>query len=114
MGDTGCFYIYDLFENSEDRFVEKRVNTARDKKHASADKMKEILESIKDADVLVAQQKSPNFMNIASKTKYQPVVVGAGTIPEILTVLHRSFQEIHGYVTRRKNGEFFSTIPELE
>lgn len=114
MGDTECFYIYDLFENSENRFVEKRINIAKDMEHAKADKMKAIIKSIKDADVFVAQQKSPNFINIANKTKHQPVVVKSEKISDILTVLDGSFQEIHGYIRRRKSGECFDTIPELK
>ena len=51
---------------------------------------------------------------IANKTKHQPVVVGADKISDILVVLNNSFQEIHDYVARRKNGEVFRTIPELK
>ena len=113
MGDTECFYIYDLFENSESKFIEKRTNFAKDLEHAKADKMKEIIKLVNDVDVFVAQQKSPNFINIAKKTKYQPVVVKAEKISDVLIVLNKSFQEIYSYITRRKNGEFFDTIPEL-
>ena len=113
MGDTDYFYIYDLMENSESKFIEKRVNIAKDMEHAKADKMKEIIKLVKDAHIFVAQQKSPNFIRIANKTKHQPVVVSADKISDILVVLNNSFLEIHGYVARRKNGEVFRTIPEL-
>jgi len=113
MGDTDCFYIYDLMENSESKFIEKRVNIAKDMEHAKADKMKEIIKLVKDAHIFVAQQKSPNFIRIANKTKHQPVVVSADKISDILVVLNNSFLEIHDYVARRKNGEVFRTIPEL-
>ena len=114
MGDTECFYIYDLFENSENKFIEKRINIAKDMEHAKADKMKEIIKLVKDTDVFVAQQKSPNFVRIANRTKYQPVVVKAEKISDIVIILHKSFQEIYSYVTKRKTGERFDTIPELE
>ena len=114
MGDTECFYIYDLLENSENKLIEKRINIARDMGHAKADKMKEILKLVKDADVLVAQQKSPNFVNIARRTKYQPVVVKAEKVSDVLAILAGSFQEICGYIIRRKNREYFDTIPELK
>jgi len=114
MGDTECFYIYDLFENSENKFIEKRINIAKNMEHAKSDKMKKIIELVKDVQVFVAQQKSPNFENIANKTKYQPIVVKAEKISDILVILHKSFQEIRGYITRRKKGEIFDTIPELK
>ena len=113
MGDTEYFYIYDLFESSEHLFVEKRTNIAKNMGHAKTEKMKEIIKIIKDSDILVARQKSPNFIKIANKTKYQPVVVKAEKILDVLTILHKSFQEIYEHVTRRKNGEVFKTIPEL-
>ncbi len=114
MGDTDCFYIYDLIENSESEFIEKRINTAKNMEHAKSDKMKEIIKLVIDADIFVAQQKSPNFIKIASKTKHQPVVVRAEKISDILIVLNNSFQEIHNYVVRRKNGDIFNIIPELQ
>jgi len=114
MGDTDCFYIYDLMEDSDNKFVQKRINSAKEMEHAKAEKMKEIIKLVQDADIFVAQQKSPNFINIASKTKYQPVVIKTEKISDILIVLGKAFPEIHNYVTRRQNGEVFNTIPELQ
>ncbi|MCD6161336.1 MAG: hypothetical protein J7K40_02860 [candidate division Zixibacteria bacterium] len=113
MGDTEYFYIYDIFENSDHLFVEKRVNAAKNMEHAKTEKMKEIIEIIKDSDILIARRKSPNFKNIANKTKYQPIVVKAEKISDILMILYNSFREIYKYITRRRNGELFDTILEL-
>jgi len=113
MGDTEYFYIYDLFENLEHMFIEKRINTAKNMGHAKVEKMKGVIKIIEDSDVLVARKKSPNFIRIANRTKYQPVVVKAENISDVLMILHESFQEIYKHVTRRKNGEMFDTIPEL-
>jgi len=113
MGDTDCFYIYDLFENAESAFVEKRINVAKDMDHAKSDKMKAIIKLVKDADVFVAHQKSPNFVNIANKTRHQPVVVRVEKISEILAALQNSFQEIEDLVSRRTKGETFDTILEI-
>jgi hypothetical protein len=114
MGDTNFFYIYDLFENSENKFIDKRINIAIDMEHAKTDKMKKIIKSVEDAEVFVAQQKSPNFIKIAKNTKYQPVVVKSEKISETLIVIHKSFDEIYNYIHRRKSGEIFDTIPELD
>ena len=113
MGDTEYFYIYDIFTDSKHVFVEKRINTSKNMEHVKVEKMKEILKIIKDSDVLVARQKSPNFIKIAKKTKYQPVVVKTEKIQDVLITLCRSFDEIHKFTTRRKIGEMFDTIPEL-
>ncbi|MCD6378879.1 hypothetical protein J7M07_00355, partial [bacterium] len=114
MGDTECFYIYDIFENSEAEFVEKRDNIVRDMNHADANKMKQVIEIVKKADCLVAKRKSPSFVNIASNTRYQPVIVKSDSILDALTLLHKSFNEIQNYVTRRRNGECFNIIPVLQ
>jgi len=114
MGETECFYIYDLFENSASKFIEKRINIAKELEHAKVEKMKKIIQLVKDTDVFVAQQKSPNFIKIANKTKYQPIVVKAEKISDILIVLDRAFKEIYSYVKRRKSGEVFDIIPTLE
>ncbi len=113
MGDTQFFYIYDLFENSEYQFVAKRVNIGKDLEHAKTEKMKVITDIVKDSDIFIARQRSPNFVQIANKTKYQPIVVKADKIDEIIMILHKSFQEILNYVTRRRNGETFDIIPEF-
>jgi len=113
MGDTEYFYIYDIFTASRHVFVEKRINTSKNMEHAKVEKMKGILKIIKDSDVLVARQKSPNFTKIAQETKHQPVVVKTEKIPDVLITLCKSFDEIYKHTTRRKNGEMFDTIPEL-
>ena len=113
MGDTEYFHIYDLVENTGGTFIEQRKNVARDMEHAQTDKMKAIITLINDADVFVAQQKSPNFIKIAKQTKYQPVVVNVENIEAILTLLEGEFNNIDSYVERRRSGEVFNTIPEL-
>jgi predicted Fe-Mo cluster-binding NifX family protein len=111
MGDTEYFHIYDLFENSDNRFIEKRRNTAKDMGHANTEKMRAVIGIVNDVDILVAKRKSPNFVKIAKGTKYQPVVVNSKSIHDIPLELHQSFNEIYSMVQRRKNGETFESIP---
>ncbi len=111
LGDTEAFYIYDIVENLGNEFAQKRINNAKDMGHAKEDKMRAIIGLLEDVDIFVAYQKSSNFKRIAKTTKYQPVVVKANKISDILLILNRSFQEIYSYVNRRKNGEYFDTIP---
>jgi len=113
MGDTESFHIYDLFEDAKYTFIEKRENFAIDEGHSTTGKMKKILGIVADSDVLVATKKSPNFVKIANKTKYQPVVVKTTDIADTFVELHKAFDTIYEYVTRRKAGEKFDIIPEL-
>ena len=113
LGDTEIFYCYDLFDSTETHFVGERVNLAKDMDHAQSDKMKSIIALLKDIDVFVAQQKSPNFIRIAKQTRYQPVVVDVENISDILAHLQSNFEQIYTYVERRRNGEVFDTIPML-
>ena len=113
MGDTEYFCVYDLVEGAGSTFIEQRKNVAKDMEHAQSDKMKAIIALINDADIFVAQQKSPNFIKIAKQTKYQPVVVKVEAIPAILDSLQSEFEQIYTYVERRKHGETFETIPVI-
>ena len=113
MGDTECFYLYDIEATQGQTFVEKRHNTAQDMGHNGADKMKAIIALVADADIFVAWQKSPNFIKLAKQTRYQPVVVKADTIQDALVLLQDNFAELHSYVTRRRNEESFEFIPEI-
>ncbi len=113
LGDTKRFYCYDLVDSSVSLFIGERVNAARDMEHAQSDKMKSIIALLKDVDIFVAQQKSPNFIKIAKQTKYQPVVVDIKNIPAIIALLQDEFEQLYTYVERRKNGETFETIPVL-
>jgi len=111
MGDTECFYLYDLVVGQGHVFVDKRDNIAQDMDHDGADKMKAIIALVNDAEIFVARQKSPNFIKIAKQTRYQPVVVKVENIEEILALLQGEFENVYSYVERRKNGETFETIP---
>lgn len=113
MGDTGFFHIYDINKTGEISFVEQRENVAKELDHAKSDKMKAILNLISDTQILVAQQRSPNFIKIARQTKYQPVVVAATGIQAVLESLFSEFDTLSSYVMRREQGECFDMIPEL-
>jgi len=112
MGDTEQFFIYDLFKEKEAILIENRNNGARELDHSDSDKMSQILRIVKDADILVAWQKSPNFINIARKTKYQPVIVKGEKIDDILKILQNSFNKLADLVEKRLNGEYSIGLPE--
>jgi len=111
LGDTEYFFVFDIFENDEIKTVDVRINDAKELDHSASNKMKEILNIIKDVEILVAWQKSPNFLNIAKKTKYQPVVVKAEKINDVLNILQNSFAGLKELADKRKEGDFSPEIP---
>ncbi len=113
LGDSPFFYIYDIFEGSEPEFIEKRENTARGMDHMGSDKMKKIIEIVGDVDLFVANRKSPNFANLAKKTRYQPVVIKTSDIREAIGQLQKSFRTLYEYASRKKAGELSGEILEL-
>jgi hypothetical protein len=113
MGDTREFRIFDVSPDHEANFIGTRVNTAIDMAHTQADKMKQILDILQDVHFCVAQTKSPNFQDMAAKTRHQPVVVKTDTVADALRLIQRSFHEIRGLVERRQRGERPVKIPTL-
>ena len=113
MGDTDFFVIYDIFVSGEHSLVERRENRVKTLDHAKSDKMKAVLELISDVHILVAQQRSPNFVRIARQTKYQPVIVLATDIQTVLSRLLAEFNSLSALAARRLQGEYSEAIPEL-
>ena len=111
LGDVEDFYIYDIFENSEKVYIDKRTNVFKDFGHSSGGKMKSILQLVEDAEIMSAYQMSPNFKNMARKTTYQPVVVKEKKFEIVLDILCANFDMLSVLVEKRKNGEFIDEIP---
>ncbi len=111
LGDVEDFYIYDIFENSENVYIDKRTNVFKDFGHSSGGKMKSILQLVEDAEIMSAYQMSPNFKNMARKTAYQPVVVKEKKIEIVLDILCENFDMLSVLVEKKKNGEFIDEIP---
>lgn len=116
MGMAEYFYIYDLFEDGKSFFVEKRRNTSPDEKgkHGLPEKMKAVMEIFKDADVIIGRRTIPNFINIASETKFQPVVIEVDEISEVMKEVVKQFGKIYDLIEQRKTGNRPKEIPKLE
>ncbi len=114
MGEAGHFCVYTVFADGSTKFVERRENSSPDEEgeHGASQKMKAVLQIIKDCQVVVARQLSPNFKNIAAKTAIQPVVVRFDKIEKILEQLSGKFAEIFALVERKSSGEKVAEILE--
>ena len=115
MGIARDFYIYDLFENGNLNFIEKRKNTSpeTEDKHGLPEKMKVCMKIFKDADIIIGRKMSPNFVKIAANTKFQPVVMEIDRISEIMKEVVKSFGEIYDLVVQRKMGNRHKEIPKF-
>ena len=82
--------------------------------HAGDNKMNKILSILKDVHVLIARQKSPNFKRIASKTKYQPIIIKEKSIDKALETVAKNFKEIKALVDKRTTKEISEEIPTYE
>jgi predicted Fe-Mo cluster-binding NifX family protein len=115
MGMAEDFYVYELFEDGNLSFVEKRKNTSPEveEKHGLPAKMKAAMEIFKDADIIIGRRMSPNFIKIGANTKFQPVVVEIDRISEITKEVAKSFDEIYSLVEQRKKSIRSREIPKL-
>ncbi|MEA1873457.1 MAG: NifB/NifX family molybdenum-iron cluster-binding protein [Bacteroidota bacterium] len=111
MGDTKKFCIFEINEKGESHFIETRKNTVKDMDHAKADKMSAILEIVTDVNILIAAEKSPNFVKIANTTSYQPIVIKTQAIKDALIIVSKNWTEITKLVTKRQAEVYSVEIP---
>ena len=115
LGDAKDFITYDLFENGTSNFVEKRKNTSPDEdgKHGRLEKMKAVMEILKEADIIIGRRMSPNFVKMAAKAKFQPMVIEVDEISEIVEKMSLYFDKAYDLIEQRESGNFPKEIPVL-
>lgn len=115
MGMAKYFYIYDLFENRDSSFVEKRENTSPPEltKHGAPGKMSAVLQICSGCDVIVGKKLSPNFINVSKTTEFQPVVVGKENLADVISELLANYEEIYNLIQRRGGGERSEEVPRF-
>ncbi len=113
LGDTAYFHIYDISEDLNVSFVEKRKNTAKEAEHSKLSKMELIMLILEDVDVFTARKNSPNFKRLAASTKHQPVVVKVDKIEDVLESLLANFDTISALVRARQQESRFEDILQI-
>ena len=116
MGMAKDFYIFDLYEKGDVKFLEKRTNISPPEtgNHGIREKRNAVTEILGDTEVFVGRRMSPNFIKIAANTKLQPVVANIDSIPEIMKAITKSFDKIFTLVEQRNQGNFSQEIPKIE
>ena len=114
MGEARSFHIYDVAEDGTFTPVERRPNPTlgREESHADEKKLKGASQAFQDCGVVIARHKSPNFLRMSEKTRFQPVVIRQERIEEVLSAFAAMFDQAWDRVQRRAAGERFKEILE--
>ena len=114
MGEANYFYIYEIDEAGNYSLIDKRVNnTLQEKHHGDENKLKGTSAIFNDCSVVVARHKSPNFIRMSEKTRFQPVVIRKAQISDALEAFKEIFNTVYEYVERRNKGERFKEIVQV-
>jgi len=114
MGEAKYFYIYEIDETGKYSLIDKRVNNSpREEHHGDENKLKGTSAIFNDCSVVVARHKSPNFIRMSEKTRFQPVVIRKEQISNVLTAFKDIFDTVYEYAERRNKGERFKEIVQI-
>ena len=114
MGEAKYFYIYEIDETGKYTLIDKRVNNSpKEDHHGDEKKLKGASSIFNDCSVVVARHKSPNFIRMAQKTRFQPVVIRKAKIIDALTAFKDIFDTVFEYAERRSKGERFKEIVQI-
>lgn len=116
MGMAEYFYIYDILETGDAKFIEKRKNAAlseKEDKHGLDKKRSAITTICSDVNIFLARRMSPNFLKIAENTTIQPIITTAETAADAIKKIVGSFDSLYDIVGKRNNGDRNKNIPKL-
>ncbi|PMP74681.1 MAG: dinitrogenase iron-molybdenum cofactor [Aciduliprofundum sp.] len=103
-GDSSFFLIFDLDENGNCVFVERRENTKiEEHSHGDINKFNEIIRLLRDVDVLVAYRMGPNFINIRERSNKVPFLTRTRDFNESLEMVRKNFENL--WNEKRKKSE---------
>ncbi len=93
FGDSDFFLIYDIYENGDTIFIEKRKNEHMEESvHGDFEKFKKIIKLLEDVDILVAYRMGPNFLNIKERSNKIPYITRTRNFEESLLLVKKNFQ----------------------
>ena len=114
MGEAKYFYIYEIDETGKYSLIDKRANNSpKEDHHGHEKKLKGASAIFNDCSVVVARHKSPNFIRMSEKTRFQPVVIRRERIADVLDAFKDIFDTVYQYVERRNKGERFKKIVQV-
>ncbi len=111
LGNSSFFLVYSLGPEGAKLLRKIKNPVAEVEEHAGEGKMRKVLETLGNVDVLAARKSSPNFKKIASSTPIQPVRIKAETVKEALQVLQRNYELLCQLLAQRRKGERNAQIP---
>ncbi len=115
FGDCPQFRVYELFDDGQWRLLNTRDNTSPEEEgHADPKKLKGVTSLIPGCEAVVSGLASPNFVRMRDTKPIQPVVTKKETVAETLVALVRSFEDLFGLVSARRQGERPEVILEIQ
>lgn len=96
FGDSLFFLIYDIYENGNFEFIEKRWNSSTiENEHGDINKFRSIVSLLSDVDVLVAYRMGPNFLNIKNNSNKIPFLTRDKNFQRSLELVIKNFDKLY-------------------
>lgn len=96
FGDSLFFLIYDIYENGNFEFIEKRQNNSTiENEHGDINKFRSIISLLSDVDVLAAYRMGPNFLNIKNNSNKIPFLTRDENFQESLKLIIKNFNKLY-------------------
>jgi Dinitrogenase iron-molybdenum cofactor. len=98
FGESNFFLIFDIYENGDYKFLEKRKNTtldmANENLHGDVNKFRSLILLLNDVDILAAYRMGPNYLNIKNKTDKIPFLTRTDNFQESLEIIKLNFEKL--------------------
>lgn len=96
FGDSLFFLIYDIYENGNFEFIEKRENNSTiENEHGDIKKFRSIVSLLSDVDVLAAYRMGPNFLNIKNNSNKIPFLTRDENFQKSLELVIKNFDKLY-------------------
>lgn len=109
FGDSKFYWIIDVYETGEMKFIEKRTNTTleveedHEEHHGDPRKFRAVVELLRDVDVMVFYAAGPNYLRIKNQSHLVPFHVNTRNLDEVLELVKNNFDKIYTEVIAKRN-----------
>lgn len=97
FGESKFYTIYDIYEDRHYEFVERRENAGKnieEKEHGDPRKLKAVIQTLSDVDVLAAFRMGPNYVQIKKNSDKVPFMTGTRKLEEALKKVSENFDKL--------------------
>jgi len=97
FGESEFYAIYDVYEDHHYEFIERRENNAKnveEKEHGDPRKLKAVIQTLSDVDILAAFRMGPNYIQIKKNSNKVPFITGTRKLEEALVKVSENFNKL--------------------